>query len=146
MFFISTINNIEIQNSNLNKIVQIGISENVYLEEYDEMHILHIYVPLKNEFAVEFRNSAHLKCSPTVSDDKSILFLTFYVKDFSFQFPMSINEKLINFLNSKYENFSNRIELHIFNESNEIISNKELFHGENNSSVAMSAILTQIYQ
>lgn len=137
---------LKIQNSSLNKIVPIEISENVYLEEYDEKHILHIYIPLKNEYALEFRNSTHLECMPTVSNDKSTLFLEFNVKDFSFKLPISINEKLISFLNSKYENFSNRIELHILNESNEIISNKELFHGENNSSIAMTIILTQIYQ
>lgn len=121
------------------------ISKNVYLEEYDEKKILHIYAILKNEYALEFRNHNLLKCVPTVSDDHSTLFLEFEVKTFSFKLPILISENLIKFLISKSENFSNRIELHIFNENKEIVSNKELFQGENTSSVAMTIILKQLF-
>jgi hypothetical protein len=135
----------KIQKDSLNNIDLIEISKNVYLEEYDEKKILHIYAILKNKYALEFRNHNLLQCVPTVSDDQSTLFLEFEVKTFSFKLPILISENLIEFLISKSENFSNRIELHILNENNEIVSNKELFQGENTSSVAMTIILKQLF-
>lgn len=136
----------KIQKDAPNNIDLIEISKNVYLQEYDKKKILHINAVLKNEYALEFMNNNLLECVPTVSDDQSTLFLEFDVKTFSFTLSILINEYLINFLIAKSENFSNRIELHIFNENNEIISNKELFQGENTSSIAMTIILKQFHK
>lgn len=116
------------------------ISNNVYLENINDKKVLHIYFALHHENAMQFKNSKFLQCIPSISQDKCILFLEFLVETFSFKIPITITDSFIEFIYLKNKNFSNRIELHAYNENNESISNKELFKGDNGS-VGITLIL-----
>lgn len=136
----------EIQKDSFNRIDDsIRISTGVYLKKYENKGVLHINFHLNMENALEFKNTNTLQCVPIVSEDKNILSLQLYTKKFKYTIPITINDDLIEFLHCKSRNFSNRIELHIFNENGEIVSNKELFQGNNSSNIATNIILKKIF-
>ncbi|WP_057759631.1 hypothetical protein [Cytobacillus praedii] len=120
------------------------ISDGVYLKKYDDKSVLHIHLSIKMENALEIKNSDILSCSPIISEDKGTLFLVIQANQFKCDIPIAINEHLIKFLYAKSNNFSNSIELHIYNENNENISNKVLFQGSNSSNIAMGIIFQQL--
>lgn len=136
----------EIQEENIySKKNLIEISNNIYLETINDKKVLHIFFALSNEKVLEFKNSNLLKCIPTISQDKRTLYLEFPVETFSFKVPITINDLFIEFIHLKSINFSNRIELHAYNENNKLISNKELFKGDNGS-IGITLILRLLYQ
>ncbi|SDI46623.1 hypothetical protein [Desulfosporosinus hippei] len=122
----------------------VEISNGVYLTKYGNKRVLDINISLKMENALEFKNTNILQCVPTVSDDRTTLYLELYTEKYGFRIPITINKELIEFLECKLNNSSNRIELHVFDEDNEVISNKELFQGDN-SSVGIHIIRNKIF-
>jgi len=120
------------------------ISKRVFLKKYEDKGVLQIDVILNMERAEILKNARYFQIKPTVSEDKTTLNLQIYTGSSEIKIPITINFELIDFLESKLSNWSNRIELHIFNENNEFIGIKEVFKGDN-SSVGITLILSKIF-
>ncbi|SEN75966.1 hypothetical protein SAMN04487786_0204 [Paenisporosarcina quisquiliarum] len=107
------------------------ISKGAYLDASNpDFEVLSIHLMQSNKVLKDFKESKTLLLSTSLSDDEHNLIMLIQTNNQEFIIPIQIGNELLRFIEKKRLNIFNRIELFLYDETNNLFTAREIFADE----------------